>query len=144
MKLEITISEAKEIFKSLDQDPEQLFEMIRFDLQQAVQQYLDAMMRAGLTHWLGREPYARGGSEVLGLRWSDVDFQKKQIQIRRTFDQGRFSTPKTKGSARRIDLAPTLIRELASRKLKSGEKEEDLVFPNEAGQPLNYSNMVQR
>lgn len=64
MKLEITISEAKEIFKSLDQDPEQLFEMIRFDLQQAVQQYLDAMMRAELTHWLGREPYARGGDEV--------------------------------------------------------------------------------
>jgi putative transposase len=64
VKLEITISEAKEIFKSLDQDPEQLFEMIRFDLQQAVQQYLDAMMRAELTHWLGREPYARGGAEV--------------------------------------------------------------------------------
>ncbi len=80
----------------------------------------------------------------MGLRWSDVDFQKKQIQISRTFDHGRFSTPKTKGSARRIDLAPTLTRELASQKLKSGEKEEDLVFPNEAGQPLNYGNMVQR
>ena len=34
--------------------------------------------------------------------------------------------------------------ELAAWKLKSGGQDEDLIFPNEAGQPLNYSNMVQR
>jgi integrase len=46
---------------------------------------------------------ARQG-ELLGLKWSDIDFQKKQAFINRTFNSGRFFTPKTKGSIRRIDL----------------------------------------
>ena len=86
---------------------------------------------------------ARQG-EVLGLKWSDIDFQTKQVHISRTFNHGRFFIPKTKGSARRIDLAPTVLKELAVWKLKSGGQDEDLIFPNEAGQPLNYSNVVQR
>lgn len=86
---------------------------------------------------------ARQG-EVLGLKWADVDFQKKQIAINRTFNTGRFFTPKTKGSIRRIDLAPMVMKELAAWRLKSGGKDEDLVFSNETGGPMNYSNMVQR
>ena len=86
---------------------------------------------------------ARQG-EILGLKWSDVDFSKKQISINRTFNHGRFFTPKTKGSVRRIDLAPVVVKELAGWKLKSGGQDEGLIFPNEAGEPMNYSNMVQR
>ncbi len=86
---------------------------------------------------------ARQG-EILGLKWSDVDFTKKQISINRTFNMGRFFTPKTRGSIRRIDLAPMLVTELAAWKLKSGGNDETLVFANEAGEPMNYSNMVQR
>lgn len=86
---------------------------------------------------------ARQG-EILGLKWSDVDFSKKQISINRTFNMGRFFTPKTKGSARQIDLAPMAVKALAEWKLANGGKDDDLVFPNEAGEPMNYSNMVQR
>jgi integrase len=101
---------------------------------------------------------ARQG-EILGLKWSDVDFTKKQISINRTFNMGRFFTPKTKGSARRIDLAPMLVKALAAWKLKSGGKDDDLVFYSVCSDqdkekskepemdvrgPMNYSNMVQR
>ena len=86
---------------------------------------------------------ARQG-EILGLKWSDVDFSKKQISINRTFNMGRFFTPKTKGSARQVDLAPMAAKALAEWKLASGGKDDNLVFSNEAGGPMNYSNMVQR
>ena len=87
---------------------------------------------------------ARQG-EVLGLKWSDVDFKKKQIHIRRTFNHQRFFPPKTKESIRAIDCAPSLIQALALWKLASPyNKDEDMVFANEAGEPMNYSNMVQR
>ena len=59
MKLEITVTEVKEIFKSLHDRPEQFFEMMRLDIQQAVTAYLDTVMRAELTDWLGRERYQR-------------------------------------------------------------------------------------
>ena len=104
---------------------------------------------------------ARQG-ELLGLKWSDFDFQKKQIGINRTFNSGRFFTPKTKGSKRNIDLAPMVTKTLAEWKMVCKAKklenrnemekdnqeikdiESDLVFPNESGEPMNYSNMVNR
>lgn len=105
---------------------------------------------------------ARQG-EILGLKWSDIDFSKKQININRTFNHGRFFSPKTKESIRAIDIAPMLLKELAQWKLASAIKEKereekrrennaeeketenkDLVFANEAGEAMNYSNMVQR
>lgn len=82
--------------------------------------------------------------ELLGLKWGDVDFQKKKLHVQRTFNHRRFFTPKTKGSDRIIDISPGLCRELAELKLQSGGRDEDLIFPNEAGEPMNYSNMVQR
>jgi putative transposase len=64
VKLEITVTEVKEIFKSLHEQPQQFFEMMRSDIQQAVAAYLDAVMRTELTDWLGRERYQRTGGAV--------------------------------------------------------------------------------
>jgi integrase len=86
---------------------------------------------------------ARQG-EILGLKWSDIDFSKKQININRTFNHGRFFSPKTKESIRAIDCPPTLIQELRLWKLASLPNNNALVFANEVGEPMNYSNMVQR
>ncbi len=36
MKLEVTVSEAKELIKQIQDQPEQLFEMIRTDVRQSV------------------------------------------------------------------------------------------------------------
>jgi putative transposase len=64
VKLEITVAEVKEIIKSLPEQPEPFFEMMRFEIQQAVTAYLGAVMRAELSDWLGRERYARSHGEV--------------------------------------------------------------------------------
>jgi integrase len=52
--------------------------------------------------------------------------------------------PKTKGSERRIDIGPSAIKVLKEWKLACLPTDLDLIFPNEAGQPINYSNMVNR
>jgi putative transposase len=64
MKVEISVPEVVEIFKEIQEQPEKLFEMIRFDIRETVGHYLTAMMSAELTHFLGRAPYERGGQEV--------------------------------------------------------------------------------
>jgi putative transposase len=64
MKLEITVNEVTEIFKGIQQRPEQLFEMIRLDIKEVVGDYLTAMMSTELTHFLGRAPYVRNAGEV--------------------------------------------------------------------------------
>ena len=86
---------------------------------------------------------ARQG-ELLGLKWSDVDWKNRQIQIQRTFNKGRFFATKTKTSNRKIDLGPTAVTELKKWKLACPKNNLDLVFPTKTGEPINYSNMVQR
>jgi integrase len=46
--------------------------------------------------------------EILGLRWSDIDFQKKQIAINRTFNMGRFFTPRQRDHKGRL-TSPLLL-----------------------------------
>ena len=64
MKLEVSVPELVEVFKEIQKQPEQIFEMIRLDVREIVGDYMTAMMNAELTHFLGREPYARSQGDV--------------------------------------------------------------------------------
>ncbi len=97
--------------------------------------------------------------EALGLRWEDLDLQAPAATIRQALSinsDGRpaMKEPKTAGSRRRIPLPPSLVGVLREHKrtqsahaLKLGaayDRTADLVFPNEAGAPLELRNVVQR
>jgi integrase len=80
--------------------------------------------------------------EILGLKWEDIDWEAKQVQVQRTFTSGRVFATKSKTSNRRVDLGPTLMLELKKWKLASGNNELGLVFCNEAGNPVDHNNPV--
>lgn len=86
---------------------------------------------------------ARQG-ELLGLKWSDVDWDNSQIYIQRTFNNGHLFTPKTYTSKRKIDLGPMVMMELKKWRLACPKNDLDLVFPNEAGNHMNNKNMLRR
>lgn len=86
---------------------------------------------------------ARQG-ELLGLKWSDVDWKNNQIHIRRTFNNQQWFDVKTTTSNRRIDLGPSMMADLRKWKLASKPNKQDLIFPNEAGEPLNHNNVTAR
>ena len=64
MKLEISVPEAVNIFKEIQEQPDQLYEMIRTDIRETIGQYLSGLMDAELTHFLGRKPYERLEGDV--------------------------------------------------------------------------------
>jgi len=86
---------------------------------------------------------ARQG-EVFGLKWSDIEWQNKQIHIQRTFNNQAWYQPKSETSIRRIDLGPFMIAELKAWQKVCPTSNLDLIFPNEAGQAINHNNMVNR
>ena len=86
---------------------------------------------------------ARQG-ELLGLKWTDVVWFNKQIHIQRTYQRGRWYKPKTKTSNREIDLGPVMMSELKRWHLACPPNELDLVFPNEAGGPIDQSGLLKR
>jgi len=64
MKLEISVPEAVNIFKEIQEQPDQLYEMISTDIRETIGQYLSSLMEAELTHFLGRKPYERLEGDV--------------------------------------------------------------------------------
>ena len=80
MKLEISVPEAVSIFKEVNEQPAQLYEMIRTDIRETIGQYLSGLMDAELTHFLGRKPYERLEGDVNHRNGSyERDFTLKGI-----------------------------------------------------------------
>jgi len=59
LKIEISVPEVVGLFKEIQKSPEKLFEMIRLDMRETVGEYLSALMKSELDHFLGRERYER-------------------------------------------------------------------------------------
>jgi integrase len=105
--------------------------------------------------WLAVNTGLREG-ELIGLKWSDLDWktQKLQIQrqVQRTKDQGlMFCEPKSASGRRVIFLGKTTIEMLRKHfELQQIErqfagakwKENDLVFPTSVGTPMEPSNLL--
>lgn len=94
--------------------------------------------------------------EVLGLRWSDVDFNSNKISIRQTLsyvsNQGLvFQEAKTSSSHRQISIPDYVIQELKRHKaiqnqfklqLGSQYNDLDLVAAMETGAPIHPRNLT--
>jgi integrase len=82
--------------------------------------------------------------ELIGSKWPDIDWEASQISVERTFNCQAWYQPKTKGSRRRVDLGPAMMKELKLWRLACPPNELDLIFPNEVGGPINHNNLVMR
>ena len=102
--------------------------------------------------------------EVLGLKWGDIDFQRKKMHIQRTLHYSRvnddepchffFTSPKTETSDREIPLLPeteAILKRVHKKQLRnrmlyaSQWKEEapfdDMVFTTQKGMPIRYGDV---
>jgi integrase len=78
-------------------------------------------------------------NECLSLKWDDVDFDKKQITIKRTISGGKLDEPKTSNGFRTIPIADKIVKELKSFKINIFQlipdlkKPSEFIFPNVKG-----------
>jgi integrase len=97
-------------------------------------------------------------SELRGLRWADVDFEAKQLNLAQRADAShRIGKLKSKAGYRSIPCSPIVLNALREWKLvcpkrDTGKKDAsgepvivlDLVFPNGLGKVESHSNLVER
>jgi integrase len=97
-------------------------------------------------------------SELLGLQWSDVDWQSKSISVQRQvqFAKGRgvvLRGLKTKSSRRIIQLGDQMLRILKDHRIYQADrsfligdkwKEHDMIFPTSLGTPSYSSNLQKK
>jgi integrase len=84
--------------------------------------------------------------ELLGLVWTDVDFDAGYLHVRRQLDRtGQRVAPKTKKAVRDVVLMPALGRALREHRLASPySADTDPVFSSATGTPLGYRNVERR
>ena len=103
--------------------------------------------------WLAVTTGMRQG-ELLGLRWSDLDWRSKKLhvqrQLQRTSAGQIFSEPKSAAGRRVIMLGDETIKKLrahlgvlSQERQIAGEQwqENDLIFPSTKGTPWDHRNM---
>lgn len=93
--------------------------------------------------------------ELLGLKWLDVDWERKTIQIQRQLTRipGKgfeFTAPKTKAGIRKISIGQRMLeilREHRNRQFTEIQRSNDswqdldLVFPTESGTPIHLRKL---
>ncbi len=83
-------------------------------------------------------------SELLGLQWDNVDFERNQILVRTTWVCGELDTPKTNGSERTIEMSSPVAAALRQQRQIAEGKGSAFVFCAENGQPLSRHNLANR
>jgi integrase len=92
-------------------------------------------------------------SELRGLTWNDVDFEKRMIHVRQRADQwGVIGSPKSEAEHRTIPMAPMVLNALREWKLSCPRTRPNgkdpgrlwLVFPNGDGKPESHTNIINR
>ncbi|MDN4988827.1 site-specific integrase [Bradyrhizobium sp. WYCCWR 13022] len=85
------------------------------------------------------------GSELRGLRWVDVDFEDRKINVTQRADTfHKIGRLKSKAGYRSIPCPPMVINALREWKLLCPKGELGLVFPTGSGKVESHSNIVQR
>jgi integrase len=111
--------------------------------------------RMGILIYLALMTGMREG-ELLGLQWSDLDWEKGQLRIQRQLQRVKgkgtiLVPPKTKAGLRLIKLGQNTLEKLAEHKndlallrkaVGSKWEENNLVFPNMLGKPMAGENMT--
>ena len=84
--------------------------------------------------------------EQWGLRWHDVDFDKRELSVERRVDSyGEVGPPKSAAGVRAVPVSEMLLRRLKAWRLQSKfSSGEDYVFPNKKGRHTCHDNMVKR
>lgn len=96
-------------------------------------------------------------SEILGLRWSDIDFKGKRIVVDGQLDRARTENgawlpakrvafAKTDAGNRTVELIPSdLFKSVRKFKLASAHSTEaDFIFATKSGGPVDHRNVAQR
>jgi integrase len=92
--------------------------------------------------------------EALGLLWEDVKLEEATLSVKRSLDvDGTLKTPKNPSSRRTLKLAPRALAALKAHRVRQNEerlragdtwKDNDLIFPNTVGKPMNAGNFYRR
>jgi len=84
-------------------------------------------------------------SELRGLIWDDIDFDRKVIHVRQRANLwGEIGAPKSAAGQREIPMSPMVVNALKEWRLACPRGSAALVFPNGKGNVESHANIANR
>jgi len=84
-------------------------------------------------------------SELRGLRWSDVDLDRRELRVHQRADRyNAVGRPKSEAGERTVPVPPMVVNALREWKLACPKGDLDLVFPNGSGKIESLANIRNR
>ncbi|MBB5755132.1 tyrosine-type recombinase/integrase [Prosthecomicrobium pneumaticum] len=84
-------------------------------------------------------------SELRGLRWSDIDLDRREIHVRQRADRfNHMGPPKSEAGERTIRMPPLAINALREWRVACPKGDLDLAFPNGSGRVESLGNIINR
>lgn len=84
-------------------------------------------------------------SELRGLRWTDVDLEKREVHVRQRADRfNDIGRPKSVSGERTVPAPPPVVNALREWKLACPKGDLGLVFPNGSGRVEQLNNILRR
>jgi len=80
--------------------------------------------------------------EIDGLQWDAVDFERRQIAVKRALVNGEIEQTKNHSSYRIIDMNEMAYQALKAQQAVTGDS--DFVFCTRIGTPLSHNNVTKR
>lgn len=108
-----------------------------------VQSFLDVVPEAWRPYFTVRFFTGMRTSEIDGLKWKYVDFDREEIQVREVRVWGETDVPKTDGSLRTIQMSG-VVKQALEKQRKHAHPRSEYVFPTRHGYPLAYRNVNNR
>jgi integrase len=85
------------------------------------------------------------GSELRGLRWVDLDFDKGELHVRQRADRyAAIGKPKSEAGERTVPLTPMVLNTLREWRLACPKSDGGLVFPSAHGRVQQHAHIVRR
>jgi integrase len=84
-------------------------------------------------------------SELRGLRWDDIDLDKRELHVRQRADRySAIGKPKSESGERTVPLTPLVLNTLREWRLACPKGKLGLVFPTGAGNVEQHPNIIER
>ena len=85
------------------------------------------------------------GSELRGLRWTDVDLKRSELHVRQRADRyNAIGSPKSEAGERTVPIGPMVVNTLREWKLACPPSRLDLVFATSRGNIIRHENIIRQ
>ena len=129
-------------FRSIKRLPVKKSDVNPFSLLE-VMHFLDEVQADFRNYYTTRFFTGMRTGEIDGLRWKNVDFERKLIYVRESFTYGKMGTTKTPDSNRDIHMS-SLVYDTLMQQRKITINYSEYVFCNHVGSQLDQANITNR